>query len=685
MRKPRRKWPAAAQWGCLALVAGLAIAGLAAAYTGLRLIQHATSARAHLQALEAVLAEAPAGPALEGLDHAGQHLSAMRHDLEAMQSVAGPLLPMGRLLGWVPGYGGDLAAAPDLLQMATGVTAAGDGAFQALIPALDQLTASETAPDSTGTRLEQIVPLLDAARPTLLAAQQELDAVRQVRAGIDTSSLSPRVAGLVARLDRYLPWFQTAVDGALVAPALLGADGPRTYLILAQNNHELRPTGGFVSGVGELQVDRGRLVSLSFSDSYAVDNLEVPHDLTPLEFQQTLGGQLWFLRDANWDADFPTSARRILDIYARDRGVQADGVIALDLTALKWLVDALGPIEFEASDQPVTSDNVLGLLQEQWANPAAGPGFEGRYDREWWVHRKDFMGEIAGAALDELLADPPGPNQVAGGLDLATLAQAIRRSLDEKHLLLYLADPPAAALLRARNWDGALPVPNPPADLLLVVDTNVGFNKVDPKVARTVHYAVDVGTPDGPEAHLTVTYQNHSSRDVEACVQEAWYGNSYADMMNRCYWNYVRVYVPAGSQLIQGPSLTLPPGSLLAQDGDPALAATISPTLVEADRAVWAAFFDLAPGEARSVAFHYRLPPGVLERTPGGLVRYRLRVQKQPGTEAVPLELELRLPAGGELVAATPAGALSTNGDILSAAMDLRHDREISIVFRQGR
>jgi hypothetical protein len=147
----------------------------------------------------------------------------------------------------------------------------------------------------------------------------------------------------------------------------------------------------------------------------------------------------------------------------------------------------------------------------------------------------------------------------------------------------------------------------------------------------------------------------------------------------------MRVYVPAGSQLLQGPDLPPPLGSLLVQNRDPALPAAISPTLSEAEWAVWAAFFDLAPGADRSLAYHYRLPAAVLEHTPEGLAHYRLRVQKQPGTEAVPLHLELRLPAGAELVTASPAGALSVEGDVLSASMDLRRDRYVEIVFREGR
>jgi len=497
------------------------------------------------------------------------------------------------------------------------------------------------------------------------------------RERIDAKALSPQVAGLLTRLDRYLPWIEMAVDGAMLAPDLLGADGPRTYLILAQNNHELRATGGFISGVGELTVRDARLESLEFIDSYAVDNLTVPHDTPPQDLQHTLCGDLWFFRDSNWSADFPTSAQQALEIYARDRGVQADGVVALDLTALRLLLDALGPIQIAGSEEPVTGKNALAMLQEQWANPSTGPTYKGTWDKEWWLHRKDFMGAIAGAALGKLVSDD--------GVDPASLAHALKQALDEKHILVYLADPEASRLIEAANWDGALPDPSSSSDFLLIVDSNVGFNKADPNVSRSISYQVDLATPNEPQAQVTLTYHNRSTRAVETCLQEARYGDSYADMMNRCYWNYVRVYVPPGSRLLRGPGLPLPSGSLLARSSNTVPRSTVSPTLSEGDWQAWAAFFDLAPGAEQTLTFEYQLPAWVLDYDSSGLVHYRLRVQKQPGSEAVPLRVEISLPSGAELMNAVPADLLSPAGTMLATSTDLRSDREFEIVFREGK
>ena len=661
--KSERRSGGLRRWlGTVFLLTGLLILVGWLMVTGVQVFQHARSLRSHLRSLDKLVQGniSRLGPAQ--WKTAGTHLTGMRQDLEALEVQVGPLLPLGRFLGWVPTYGGDLAAAPDLLEMAIAVTTAGDQAFQALAPALDLLSGEASDAGAGGVMTERLFLILQTAQPEFQAAQQRLAAAQEVRARLDRDRLSPRVIVLLDRVDRYLPWFETAVQGAMLAPDLLGAERPRTYLILAQNNQELRATGGFISGVGEIRVREGRLESLRFSDSYAVDNLAVPHNLTPVDFQRTLWGLLWFFRDTNWDPDFPTSARRALEVYARDRGVRADGVIALDLTALQRLVKAVGPLQVEGIAEPVTGQNLLQVLRQQWGQSSA----EERQEwREWWLHRKDFMGPIANALMD----------RVTTGQDLqpAALVPALIQILDEKHLLIYIDDPEAADLLRTRSWDGAL-VRLPASDALSVVDTNVGFNKVDVNIERTIHYRVDLTVPEKPQAQLTLTYRNKGRRPVEACVQEARYGRTYADMTERCYWDYVRVYVPAGSQLVSGPPPALPAGSLLARSGEAVPEPPISPTLESGNWEVWTTFFALEPLAERTWTFIYQLPLEVLDRGSDGLVRYRLQVLKQPGTGAVPLEVEIILPSGAQVMHASPEG-------LPIVSTDLKVDRAFELVF----
>jgi hypothetical protein len=171
--------------------------------------------------------------------------------------------------------------------------------------------------------------MIAAARPELAAAETRLARAETLAAQV-RGPLHPKLAPQLARLNRLLPLARAGLKGAQVAPSLLGMTGPRTYLVLAQNSDELRPTGGFISGVGDVRLDNGRVTEIKLGDSYAVDNFEQPHPEPPSALREMMGTDLLLLRDSNCSPDFPTSALIARALYAQDRGIDTDGAIALD-------------------------------------------------------------------------------------------------------------------------------------------------------------------------------------------------------------------------------------------------------------------------------------------------------------------------------------------------------------------
>jgi hypothetical protein len=347
--------------------------------------------------------------------------------------------------------------------------------------------------------------------------------------------------------------------------------------------------------------------------------------------------------------------------------VLVDGVIAADLVALQSLVGALGPVHLEEYGVDVNAANVMNLMRGYWASP----GGEGQSE-DWWLHRKDFMGEVLGALLVKLETD-------IGSLDLSELIEVLSRGFEERHFLIYLADPTVSDILAENEWDGSLL--SPAGDFLMVVDSNVGFNKVDPNIESSVHYHVLLNEDGSAEGEVTVSYRNKSTVAMDQCVQEARYPPTYQEMMEGCYWNYLRVYVPEEGQLLEGPELTLPEGSLPIRYADvagTALPPEVGP--VEAGKNVFATFFVVPPGEERVMVFRYQLPSDVLEKD-GSTTRYTLLVQKQPGTLSVPLHIAVTLPAGSEVLSTNPEAESLTNGEV-AVQTNLLVDRELEIVFR---
>jgi hypothetical protein len=595
----------------LAILVGL---GAWAGYRAVRLWGHVASLRATLPRLEA-LAKGEGLGDLQPAQFAAlkDEFATLAADVTAIEAEVAPVLPLTRLFGWVPKYGADIRAAPALLDMASGVVKAGAVALDGVEPLI--AAWKEPPAESSASLLERIVPALIEAEPQLAEATVHLGEVMAARATLGGASLSPQVQGLVQRLDDYLPLLKVGVQGARIAPKLLGAEGPRTYLVIAQNNHELRATGGFISGVGLLRLDQGRIVELSFQDSYGVDDYGKLHPPPPDALLKYMKAEILVLRDANWWADFPTSAQVLASIYAIDQGIVVDGVIAADLTAVRWMVKALEPLQLEGIDQPVTGDNVLDFMQLAWGAPQDAPALaEGAQSdrnqwRQWLRHRKDFMGLLLGAMRGKL----------EGGQDveLGRVLSTVKSALDEKHVLIHVDDVATADLLTEAGWTGALRPGD--GDFLMVVDTNMGFNKVNARIEQATTYEVLLDEAGAPVAKLTLHYHHTASIKLDECVHEAYYGTSYDDMMNRCYWDYVRVYVPGESQLLETSGLD--PGSAESLPG-------------EAGTRVLAGFFVMKPGEEHEISFRYRLPPGVV-----GDAAYRLRVQKQPGVNALPLRV----------------------------------------------
>src|SRR5262249_52909007 len=148
--------------------------------------------------------------------------------------------------------------------------------------------------------------------------------------------LEPLGAGL-DQVDRLLPPARELVDELVAAapalPQALGMRGPRAYLVLGQNERETRPTGGFIGSMGRLVLDRGALSESVFQPSYAFDTPGRAPVRPPQELAKFMNAGAWYVRDANWWADFRTSAAQVERFWDADQGGSVDGVIAVDEAA----------------------------------------------------------------------------------------------------------------------------------------------------------------------------------------------------------------------------------------------------------------------------------------------------------------------------------------------------------------
>ncbi len=607
----------------------------------------------HLAALEA---NAQANPGELDLVQVERSLRGMTTGLEMLHNELSPFWPLTPYLGWVPVFGGDLEALPYLVAAGRDLGQAGVTLIEIVYPAIGS--------DSQVAEIEPLPYLVASLTPARADLEQANILLRQHRADLnqlDIEQLSPRMVYGIDQLDRYLSQATSGLQLAISTPVLVGAETPQTYLILMQNSDELRPSGGYISAAGHVVFDKGQIVEFVMQDSYTVDRLTEDYPYPPDPLYQYMAAEYWVLRDASWSPDFPTTASTAIRLYELGQGVSADGVIAVDQQALPDLLRAFEPLK--VNGEQVTSDNVIELLRRHW-EPEVGH----ENGSAWWSQRKSFMVDLAEAMRQQL-------EQGLSKAQLLTLTTSLEQALAEKHILVYTEEPSAADFLAERNWNGALQPAQ--SDYLMVVDSNVGFNKASALVDRQVTYQIALAEDGSARARATLVYEHRAQKRRETCLNKLRYDPVYEQNMARCYWNYVRVVVPAGANLVSGPQIVVGGEYLLRRRPT---TGEIDVTPLDSDKVGWGQLFLLAPDDSLSLNYEYTLPAGTARRS-GDQWAYSLYLQKQPGTMHPAVEVVVTLPNGAQLIESQP-WPVNQEGRVSTYMVSLSTDQKIEIQYR---
>jgi hypothetical protein len=445
-----------------------------------------------------------------------------------------------------------------------------------------------------------------------------LDALAQDRERLLRAREALAEAATVAGTGRFREPLRLAVpalDVLLMAPQVLGDGTPRTYLLLIQNADELRATGGFISSVAVLDVAEYRLAGMRYLNSYDVEAYYGVHPAPPAPLRQHMGAGILLFRDANWSPDFPTSAEVLAALWMLDMRQEVDGILAMDAILVRQVLQAMGPLNVPQYDLVITADNVLDTAVALWENPVGAPSL---HERDtgfglWLSQRKAFGEAFLSAMVDRLSQPQPG--------DMLALLEAVADAARGGHAQAWaLNDRDLQEDLRRFGLAGE--VARTRGDYLMVVDSNMGWNKADRNIGREIDYEVEM-TADGPVARLCLTYRHGAPAGAAECSHGAGYADSYEAMTEQCYWNYVRALVPQGSVLrhaegAQGPV------DVTAESGK-----TVLGTMVV-----------VPPGETVNLCLSYALPGDIFDAGEGAY-GYRLIVQKQAGIAGALLRVRL--------------------------------------------
>jgi hypothetical protein len=781
----------------LAIIGALII--LYGLFRGWQTYRHIAQLRTHVYSLKAL------GP--DDLASVGTTLAQLEQDVALIKRDLALPLAAAPHLGWLPVIGPTVSAGPTLFSIGESLLHATTAVWEVVGEPVCAAASGDAAPAQA---LASLQASMTPHQAELLAASAQVHAAMEQLDSIEADQLVPRLTGPLAQIQELSPLLTAAFDVLPLLPKVAAPSGEHAYLLLAQNNDELRATGGFISSIGVLSIVDGMPESFSLADSYKVENWKKPHPDPPEELRTYMGIDLWVTRDGNWWPDFPTSAEAVADLYTLNQDVPVDGVVAIDMTAATRLLEALTPLEL-SDGKRLEPGRVKETFRKSWSLPpgclvtsgvvvtatrpftsialeisysdksgeawfdtvkledlgqpgtnlvrngsfeddldndgvpdgwqASGLGTTDRLVRDyahsgerslfivgeegvtktisqqipvsgeagtrlrisaesrsdntvvaggpyaltmilldgeeevqsvvaaypvlthdwatagsskilgaWWRHRKDFMNEALQAAMVKMVAEPSRVRW----LDLLETGKDL---LDERHIQLYMADPSLQELVQRYGWDGGMA--DTGIDYLMLVDSNMGYNKVTANIEQSIDYQVEIVGSRRERARLSVNYENRSRGHVEECDKFKQHVPTYDALTNGCYWDYVRVYVLAGATLTS------------TTGGDEAVE-----VFTEQGRTVFATYLILEPGEKRELVFEYDLPPCAVQDA----WTYLLYVQKQAGTDAIPLRITVS-GTGGLTVAPGSLAAEEETPERIVFQTDLLRDRQVLIWF----
>lgn len=542
-----------------------------------------------LQTKAAALRQAPSAALLDAVEQDDARLLA---DIQTLQSSwAFWQRPALFVSGIDPSIHGQLLQVAPLLRYGALVGRAAHTLGGPLQPLLARGAHATTA------SAPALVADLAAARPALRQARSLLLAARQARGAVTVDGLPSQIVSGLALLDGVVPSAPQTLAALDALPTALGADGPRDYLIVPQNTADLRASGGFVGTVAVLHVDHGRVHLTAAESSYDVDKSGRPNVDPPLPLSvHELSA--WFFRDVNWSADFPTTAALLEVFYQLGTGKHVDGVIAFNSSLLRQIVQVTGPVAVPGySGATLTPDNAYDELNYRvnGVDPTQGG--------------KAFAVAAYGAVFERLLALPS-----LGGKPALDLVRA--GVVGSRDIQLYSDDDAVEKAIVVGGADGAIA---PTAqDYLYVVDTNTTANKINPLVKQSLSYNAVIGAKRDIVATVTISYTNTADK-----------ANTPVYNGRPTYADFVRVFVPAGSTLINTGTTGLD---------------ELWPTYTVHRKAQFSGWFRLASHASRTITLRYRVPANSAAGA-----QYHLLVQHQSGAPAAELRIDVSAAPGVSL------------------------------------
>jgi len=466
---------------------------------------------------------------------------------------------------------------------------------------------------------------------------------------------------------------------AAMLHGIMAPDDAKRYLLVFQNNREMRGSGGFLGSYGLLDVYKGEIQKFEVpaGGSYDVSG-QILDDIVGPEPLQYINPR-WEFHDSNWWPDWPTSARKIIWFFERGALTKVDGVIAVTPTVIEQLLPIYGPIDLtEDYEVAISQENLVDIIQQEIE-------YRRRADSN---EPKQILTDLSAVLLEKLFKSK--------GEDLWPALSVLNKAVLEKHILFYSPEQELERLALENGIAGEIKQTS--GDYLAVINANIGGGKTDHIINEDVWHEVEIADDGSIIDNLTIKRKHNG--DIDSFFES--HGNV----------NYMRIYVPLGSQLLEAGGFTPPtadkflapsPEAIVDSDykrieGEYIVEPYTKTRIYEQfGKTVFANWTKTEVGQETEVRLKYKLPFKVNSPKEKGWanwikdkinwpkepITYSLLTQKQSGALAKNYYLNIKYPNQVELVQEYQTSLCPTTDNTITCAIELGQDKIFALIFKK--
>lgn len=557
---------------------------------------------------------------------------------------------------------GSVSSGIHLLRGGENLAEAGKYLSRAIQPFMDTTNILEgTAGVKTGKNdNKNLLDILRSNKDNLEIAFNKLEKANLEFDKVNPRSLPEPIKTELVDIKKKIPAMKDMLYENLVFYSnflnILGDDGPKRYLILNQNNNEIRATGGFIGSYSLIDINNGKVENILVEGVYSPDG-QLREKINPPEPIRRINPR-WFMRDANWFFDFPTSAQKVASFYEKTGNPSVDGVISMTPDVLKELLRVVGPIEMSKYDVVLDHENFVKEIQ-----------YEVEVDYEKENRPKKILADMTPKLINKIL-----------NLEKEKwieILQVFSKAMKRKDIMIYFFDEDLEKVIREKGLSGE--VRSTDRDYFAVVSSNVAGNKSSAYIEDEIEHKAMI-QEDGSIINLVELTRKNTG-------DYSWLGSTNIE--------YVRFFTPKGSQLIEAKGFT-PKGhlpkrqdytddDLVKQIEDQSVIDENTQTIIseENGKTVFANWLEIAPGETRTITLKYKLPFKITTDIFLKQVdKYSLFVQRQAGTKDIKFKSSLYVPSNFNVDYYYPQdGSIIQEAGLIKYGINLDSDKFYGVVL----